>query len=454
LPRPTNDSVRVRLVRLAAPVVGLNLLNVTALFVDTAMCSRLPEKALALEALGFASQLVFLFTVGMMGLSVGTVALVARAHGAGDRRRASRLLVQSTELAFLVSLIVAVVGDSFGLSLVRGLGAREEVARLAMEYLRPLFTFSIFYFLTILYAAVLRGVGETFLPFAISLGWNALNVALDYVFIYGHFGAPRLGVVGASTSTVIAQAVGVGALVFFVARGHVPGLELRLRPERVDAALARELFRLGAPAALDMVILNVSFISLVWMLGAFDGTAVAAHGVGLRVQNLAFVPALGIGQATGALVGNELGAGRPEAARSVTRVAVSLAVAILAALGLVLSLGADWLVEIPFAVEPGTALHRYCVIWLRVLGFGMPIIGAHVALVGMLRGAGATRISLGINLLGTCAVQIPLSLLLGFGLGLGPLGIWLSMLPSYLAKLGLSVAAYRRGTWARLGLDA
>jgi Na+-driven multidrug efflux pump len=106
-----NESVRARLVRLAAPVVGLNLLNVTVLFVDTAMCSRLPEKTLALEALSFAGQLVFLFTVLMMGLTVGTVALVARAHGAGDRLRASHLLVQSTQLTVLVGILVAIVGD-------------------------------------------------------------------------------------------------------------------------------------------------------------------------------------------------------------------------------------------------------------------------------------------------------------------------------------------------------
>jgi putative MATE family efflux protein len=449
-----NESVRARLVRLAAPVVGLNLLNVTVLFVDTAMCSRLPEKTLALEALSFAGQLVFLFTVLMMGLTVGTVALVARAHGAGDRLRASHLLVQSTQLTVLVGILVAIVGDSVGFSLVRALGAGPEAARLAMDYLRPLFTFSVFYFLTILYAAVLRGVGETVLPFVVSLGWNALNVALNYIFIFGNFGAPRLGVAGASISTVIAQGVGVVVLVFLLARGRVAGLTLSLRPERFDVPLTRELFRLGAPAALDMVILNVSFISLVWMLGLIDGTAVAAHGVGLRVQNLAFVPALGIAQATGALVGNALGARLPNEARAVTRSAVGLAALLMTALGLVLVLGAPWLVEVPFAIERDTALHRYCVLWLRVLGFGMPIVGSHVALVGTLRGAGATRTSLGINLLGTCFVQVPLSLLLGFALGFGPIGIWVALPVSYVAKLGLSIVAYRRGSWARLGTSA
>ncbi len=432
--------------------MGLNLLSVTALFVDTAMCSRLAEKALALEALSFASQLVFLFTVGMMGLSVGTVALVARAHGAGDVERVSRLLVQSTQLTVAVSLAVALVGNALGLSMVRALGASEEVARLSIAYLRPLFTGSVFYFLTILYAAVLRGVRETMLPFVVSLGWNALNVALNYVFIYGHFGAPRLGVVGAAVSTVLAQAVGVVVLGALLARGHVRGLVLRLRPEPVDVPLARELFRLGAPAALDMVILTVSFIALVWMLGAFDGAAVAAHGVGLRVQNLAFVPALGVAPATGAMVGNALGARRPDEARAITRSAVRLTGATMSVLGLLLVIGAPWFVEVPFAIEPGTSLHAYGVVWLRVLGVGMPIIGVHVALVGMLRGAGATRTSLFINLLGTCLVQIPLSLLLGFGGALGPLGVWLAMPVSYLAKLGLSFLAFRRGTWARVGL--
>src|SRR6185503_13924490 len=107
---------------------------------------------------------------------------------------------------------------------------------------------------------------------------------------------------------------GLVLLVWLLRRGSVPGVELRLRPAPLDLPLARQLFRVGAPAALDLVILNGGLLSIVGMLGRIEQAAVAAHGIGLRIQALAFVPGLGVSQATGALVGQALGAG--DAARA------------------------------------------------------------------------------------------------------------------------------------------
>ncbi len=450
----TTETIPARLVRLALPVVGLNLLGVVGLFIDTAMCSRLPEKPVALAALGFAGQLVFLANVLMMGLTVGTVALVARAHGAGDRARVGHIVAQSTNLTVLAALGVATLGNLAVPSLLRGLGATPDVAALAAAYLRPVFAGSVFYFLLVLYAAVLRGVGSTMLPFLVGLGWNALNVVFNYALIYGHFGAPRLGVVGAGVSTILAQGVGIALLLVMLARGVVPELELALRPRALDGALVRELLRLGAPATLDALILNVAFLSLIYLLGFVDGEAIAAHGVGLRVQNVAFVPALGLSQVSAAMVGNALGAARRGDARAITRATVMLSSGVMTLLGVLLLVFAPGIAEGAFAIEPGTALHRYALTWIRVLGMGMPIVGMHLALLGTLRGAGATGTSLRINLVGTCFVQLPLSVFLGFSVGLGPLGIWLSLPLSYLAKLALAVLAYRREEWARVGTAA
>lgn len=443
-----------RLVRLALPVVGLNFLGVAGLFIDTAMCGRLVEQPLALAALGFAGQLVFLATVLMMGLAVGTVALVSRAHGAGDRERVGDIVAQSTALAVLAALCVATLGNLAAMPALRALGAAPEVAALAVAYLRPVFAGSFFYFLLILYAAVLRAVAKTMLPFLIGLGWNALNLLFNYALIYGHFGAPRLGLVGAALSTALSQGVGIAALVVHLARGGVSELPFSLRPRALDPALVRELLRLGAPAALDALVLNVAFLSLIYLLGLVDGAAVAAHGVGLRVQNVALVPALGLSQASAAMVGNALGAARDVEARAITRAAASIAAAVMTALGVLLFAFAREITEAAFAIGPGTVMHLYAITWIRVLGLTMPFIGVHLALIGTLRGAGEAATSLRINVFGTLLVQVPLSLLLGFALGLGPLGIWLSLPFSYLAKLGLALVAYRRGKWARVGATA
>jgi len=218
----------------------------------------------------------------------------------------------------------------------------------------------------------------------------------------------------------------------------------------LDRPLANDLFRVGAPAALDMVILNVAFLSIVGMLARVAQVTVAAHGIGLRIQSLAFVPGLGVSQAIGAMVGNALGADSVSEAREVVRGGVILSTVIMTVIGLGIVLGAEPIIAI-FDVESATELGRYSMLWMRVLGWGMPVVGVHIALIGMLRGAGATNTSLAINVVGTVIVQVPLSWFLGFVVGWGAFGIWVALPISFVVRMRLGVRAYRRGDWARAG---
>jgi putative MATE family efflux protein len=439
-----------RLFDLAMPIVGLNVLSVLTLAVDTAMCGRLVDAEEALTALGFAGQLIFLLMVVMLGLTVGTVAFIARAHGAGGTERVNHVLHQSILLTYLVSIAVAIVGN-MGAGVAMGwLGADPEVNELGVGYLRPLLTFTVFFYLNMLFAAALRAVGNTMLPFTIALFSNLLNIILNYGLILGRLGLPEMGVRGAAWGTVISQAVAVILMVLILRRDAVYGVRARLHLAPIDRPLANDLFRVGGPAALDMLVLNVAFLSVVGMLARVAQVAVAAHGIGLRIQSLAFVPGFGVSQAIGAMVGNALGAGDAREARHVVRGGMLLSTAIMTVTGLAIVLGAEPIVAI-FDVDPATELGRYSMIWMRVLGLGMPIVGVHIALIGMLRGAGATNTSLRINIVGTMLIQVPLSWFLGFVVGWGAFGIWIAVPVSFLVRMCLGILAYRKGSWARAG---
>lgn len=450
--RPTSRSILRELFSLAAPVIGLNLLVVTTLVVDTAMCGRLPNAETALTALSFAVQIVFLLLVAMIGMTVGTVALISRAHGGGDTERVNHVLAQSTQLTVLLGLVAAVLGNLLAGPALHALGASDEVVESGLRYLRPLLSGTVFYYLTILYAAVFRGVGNTRVPFLCALGANLLNLFLDYTLILGNLGFPALGVQGAAIATVAAQIVNTGLLIWVIRSLRVQGLSWSFRPRAIDRPLALELYRVGAPAALDLVILNASFLSIVAMLGHIDEVAVAAHGVGLRIQSLAFVPGLGVSQATAALVGQALGAGEIERTRRITRASLLLCTAIMSALAAAIVVAAYPIVS-AFDVAAGTELEAYSVQWMRLLGYGMPWTGVHIALFGLLQGAGATRTTLRISATATL-LQIPLGAILGFPLGLGAFGIWLSFPISFLLRAILGALAYRRGKWAVAGLRA
>jgi len=432
-------------------MVGLNVLQVLALAVDTAMCGRLPNPDPALTALGFSTQVAFLLLVAMIGLSASSVALVSRAYGGGDRGRVNYLMEQSTQLTVLLSLGVAVVGNLMAPGLLRILGASEETVPLALDYLRPLMTFSLFSYLAILYGATLRGVGNTRLAFEAALLQNVLNVVLNYGLILGNYGLPSLGVQGAAIGTVLSQLVGVVFLLYRLHSGALRGVRAPLRLRPIDREVTGELWRIGWPAALDMVILNAGFMAVVGLVGRYDEVAVAAHSIGLRIQGLAFVPGLAIARAAGAMIGNALGAGDKEEARALVFLSIKVCGAVMASLG-----GLMIVLSVPivsaFGLELGTSIADYTLQWVWILGAGMPIVGVWIALAGMLQGSGHTMASLRINGLSTLLVQIPLCWLLGYPLGLGPLGVWLGFPCGFLVKAWLGGRAYRRGDWARTGI--
>ena len=442
--------LRRRLFALAWPMIGLNVLQVLALAVDTAMCGRLDHAEQALSALGFATQVIFLLMVAMIGLTTGNVALVSRAFGARDMPRVNHIFEQSTQLTVCLALVIATVGNLCAPWLLEALGAQGATLELGLSYLRPLLTFSVVYYLSILYGATLRGVGNTRLAFESALIQAGLNVFLNYGLILGNWGLPALGVEGAAYGTVISQALGVGVLLLRLHRGVLPGIRMPIRLRRFDTGVLTDVWRIGWPAALDMVILNAGFVVVVGLVGWYEEVAVAAHAVGLRIQTLAFVPGLAVSRAAGAMIGNALGAGDAREARRLAVLSMQVCGGLMSTLGLALLIFAEPILVI-FDIESGTALADYTVDWVTILGFGMPVTGVWIALAGMLHGAGHTMASLRINGFATLVIQIPLCWFLGYPMGLGPFGVWLAFPLSQGVKALVGAVVYRRGDWATVG---
>jgi Na+-driven multidrug efflux pump len=146
-----------------------------------------------------------------------------------------------------------------------------------------------------------------------------------------------------------------------------------------------------------MLVLNAGFLTALSMLGRIDQVTVAAHGLGLRVQSLAFVPGLGIGQATAAMIGQALGAGDADRARSIARASMGLCLGFMTAIAILLLFAAHPLVHI-FDVAPGSALERESVERMYILALAMPPAAINIAMIGLLQGSGATRTSLRINI--------------------------------------------------------
>jgi multidrug resistance protein, MATE family len=435
---------------LGLPVMGLNLLSVLALFVDAAMCSRLPDATVVLSGLGYAIQLVFLLTVFMIGLSVGAVSLVARAVGAGDHERVSRLLQQATTLTVLLGVAVAVAGNLLAESLLGALGASDAAARVSTQYLRPMLAAAGVNYLALLYTGVMRGLGNTRAPFVCALIANVVNAAVNYCLIYGHLGLPALGVRGAAIGTILSHVVNASLLAHALGRA-IPGVRLRLRPRSIDHGLMLRIIRIGGPAAVDVLILNFIHLGMIAMLARIDQVAVAAHVVGMRIQGLAFVPALGISQATAALIGQSLGAGDVSRARRVTTASLVLCCAVLIGLCAAMVVFARPLLHL-FDVQPGSPLEDYGVQCLVLGAVANVPFAIYIAFLGVMQGSGTTRTALLISTVSVFLVQIPVGLALGFTAGLGATGVWWSLPAANLVRVGMALAAHHRGRWAANGV--
>ena len=447
------SSVPARLVDLALPVIGLNVLNVLALFVDTAMVGRIDGADDALTGLGFAVSVIFLLFVAMLGLTVGSVAFVARAHGAGHDERVTHILHQATQLTVLLGVGMAIAGNLAAPAVLTWMGASGAAHGEALDYLRPLLACTTFNYLNVLYAGVLRGVGNTRLAFGVALLMNAVNVVLNYGLILGNYGLPAMGVTGAAIGTCIAQLVAVVTMVGMIRHGAVKRVDLPLKVEPIDVPLAKDLIRVGTPAALDMLVLNASFLSIIGMLARIDQVSVAAHGIGLRIQALAFVPGMSISQSAAAMVGQALGAGDADEARRIVRWTAGMCFALMTVLALGIW-GLDEPILALFEVEASSPVGQSAVIWIAMLALCMPPVGFWLGYGAAFMGSGSTRVSLVINTLATFAFQIPMSWFLGFVLDWGVLGVWAGFPIAFLVKAVVGTGAYRWYGWATVGARA
>jgi putative MATE family efflux protein len=436
---------------LAAPMIGLNLLTVSMYFFDAALCGRLPQGDSAVSAVGDGLQVVFLLMVAMLGLLVGTVALVSRAFGAGEHARVQHVLVQSTQLTLIVGVFIGLAGAALAEPIMIALGASDTVRELGVAYLRPLMLGTPMFYLGLLYAGVFRGVGNTRVPFVCALVANVVNAVLNYALVLGHFGAPALGVTGSAIGTDIAQTINAVMLVWLLRRGVVPNLHLPLVRKPVDRRLAGDLLRIGWPAALDMLVLNLGFMAAIAMLGRIDPATVTAHNIGMRVQSIAFVPGLGLAQATGAMVGQSLGAGDAARATRVVLAAIGLCTVIMIVLAIPIVVAAPQLVRVVLE-HPDRLVEVFAVDWMQILGLTMLPTAAALAFMGMFQGSGSTLKSLAINLCTTLAVQIPLAWLFGFVFDLGADGVWWSFPLAGAIKALWGYIVFRRGKWAVTGL--
>lgn len=426
---------------LAFPSILANLLFSAVAFVQMKFVGMLGTEALA--AIGVGQRVFFALQAVLMAVSAGTTALVARAWGADDREEASRVTMASLVAGGGFALVMTAPGILAAAPVASIFGLDPYTNDLAAANIRWMSVFNLTFAVNFILGAALRAAGDAWSPLWIGIAVNILNVPLLYLFVFGHYGFPAMGVAGAAVAGGISFTVGAAAMMWI---WLAQGFRLKYVANRwCRRERFAKLLRIGYPAGLEMLIFQVGYFLFLMLIGHYYGTnAFAAYNVGSSLLMLCFVVGFGFSIAGATLTGQHLGAGDPAgAARSGWR-AAGYAIAAMGALGLLVALYAWELAEFFVGEEPETL--PLTVHMAYIMAATTPMMAIEFAIGGALRGAGDTRFPLVATVVGLIGIRCSLAIAFTL-LGWPVEWVYGAMIVEFVVKSGMLLARFTSGRW-------
>jgi putative MATE family efflux protein len=407
-----------RVFNLAWPVIGENFLQTMLAIVDTIMVARLGPAALA--GVGAALQILFFLISILSATSVGSAVLVAQAVGARNFARAALLAKQSLVWSVIISLPLILIGLFAAEAIIGIFGMEPEVTQIGADYLRVTMGTVSVLTLSLLGGGVLRGAGDSRTPMLISLFANVINVILTYGLIYGELGMPELGAVGSAWGTFISRIIGFTILFYVMWRG-INGVTIRGRANWLpNFPVARSILKIGIPAATEQVINSIGFVTMSIVVAQLGTLALAAHRVALNAMSVSFLPGFGFAMAATALVGQSIGARRPDEAKAVVGIATRWALVWMGTLGVLFLF---FPAQIIGFFTPDPEVIRMGSDGLRAIALTQPFWAISMVQSGGLRGMGNTQYPMRVGTAGIWGAVILGGLTLTF-IGGGLTVIW------------------------------
>lgn len=372
-------SIRRRVFSLSLPVLLSALFQRLVSIIDIFMVGGLGAAAIA--AVGLAQFLIFVAMTVFWGLATGTTVVIAHLHGAG-RAEDARKAAAVAAIACLVMITAAtLLGLGYGSRLALLLGAGEDIMAHADDYIRLVFLYFGFTAGLNILSAIMHGRGDTRTPMTAIMLVNILHVLIAWPLIYGKFGLPRLGVIGAAYAINASEAVGFCYLLYRTLRLGA------LKFGRPDWQLWGRIWRVGYPVALERVAQQTGQMLYSKFILGFGTVAYAAHQVGLSIESLSFMPGAGMGIAAATLMGQSLGAKKYRQARMGHREAMRLAILVMGTMMLLFLLLPGQLMGL---FTSDAAVIREGIVFLRLVALAQIPLALSFVYAGSLRGTGDT----------------------------------------------------------------
>ncbi len=409
---PPIGRIRAEVWALAWPVILSFGLDSILGLASMLMVGRLGAEAVG--AVGLATQILGAVRAGIAAVGTGTVALVARYIGAGDRDSAEEVLKQSVIFGVIVSTIIAIPVIVFARPLMGLFQVKGEMAEMGARYLQVVMLSEPFQGIFLMCASGLRGAGDTRTPLWIGGIIDVLAIFFNYVLIFGKLGFPALGVDGSAVATLLA--IAIGGLLFFWAL---------------------------SPAAIEQLIIQFGFVAYVAFVARYGPKEVAAYFIGVRILALSFLPGFGFSAASATLVGQGLGAHDPAFARKAGWESTKMAVVMMTALGLIFLLFAH---QIAALFISDKQVIDYTAQFMYALAAAQPLMAIDWTITGALRGAGDSRFPLWGSLAGFYGMRLAVTIVISY-YGGSITWIWWSLIADYIVRASVKSWRFSSEHW-------
>jgi putative MATE family efflux protein len=426
---------------LAVPMVLEMMMESLFSVVDVFWVSRLGKEAVAV--VGITESIMTLVYAVAIGISIAATAIVARRIGEKEPELAAQSAGQIIILGVLLASGLGVVLGTWAPDILQLMGASDEVVAQGAGFARVMLGGNATVFLIFLINAIFRGAGDAVIAMRTLWLANGLNIILDPCFIFGWGPFPEMGVTGAAVATNIGRGIGVLYQLWHLA-GHHSRIKIRwshFKPAR--EVIITVLNKSGSGIA-QFLISTTSWVGLFKILSVFGSPALAGYTIAIRVVTFALMPAWGLANAGATLVGQNLGAQKPDRAAEAVWIAMRFNVAVLSLTGALFVIFAKPLIAL-FSTDPEVLAYGTEALWVVSVAF--PLYAAGMCFEAAFNGSGDTWTPARLNFMCLWLGQIPIAWFLSRNLGMGPTGVFISV-PVAFSMLALwSWVLFRRGTW-------
>lgn len=437
----TNIPLHKSILLLSIPMVLETLMESIFAITDIFFVSKLGPDAIATVGLT-ESMLTMIYAVGM-GLSMATTAMVSRRIGEKKPYAASVVAVQAILAGTIISVAIGILGMIYAPSLLKLMGANSSIVNEYSVYTTIILSTNMVIMLLFIINAVFRSSGDAAISMRVLWFANIINIILDPIFIFGWGPIPAMGIKGAAMATSIGRGLAVLYQFYLLFRGH-GRVKILKRAIKVNFKVMYNLFKLSLGGIGQSLVATISWVGMVRIIAEFGSNALAGYTIAIRVIIFALMPSWGISNAAATLVGQNLGAKKPDRAERAVWITGYVNMVLLGLVSLIFISYPEFFIRLfidnPEVIAPGAR-------GLKIISMGYLFYAMGMVMVQSFNGAGDTRTPTLINIVCFWIIEVPLAYILAKMVFHSENGVFMAIVISESLMTIIAIYLFRKGKW-------